>query len=1267
MKKIIVVFIAVLLLFFNIYSFAIFQNTVGIGPDPFWGDTAQNNQICTVTGDRTNPQIISPRQGWAMIVWQDERNDTGDIYIQLLNVDGENQWEINGTIICNATNTQSDPQMIHDGSGGAIIVWQDERTDVGDIYAQRIAFNGSILWTINGTTICSANNQQLEPQLVSDGTGGAIISWEDRRNDAGDIYAQRINSTGTVQWTSNGVVICNAANQQKEVQLVEDGSGGAVIVWRDNRGSDSDIYTQKVDGSGNTQWAGNGVTICNAGFQQKDPQLVSNGAGGVIVSWEDFRSGTKYKIFAQAVDSSGNVLWTANGKKICSAINAQENVHLINDSMGGAIFTWQDERNGLNTYDVYAQRINDSGDLLWSPNGTSICNATSDQTLPKIVSDNQGGAFICWLDARNGGANTDIYAQRINETGVGKWTLNGTPICNATGKQLNPQLASTSQCELFAVWQDDRNINTDIYSHRFGSVIITRSPLEVVDEDSYYVYDFDSNVQGLWRIDTDASWLTFNTSTGELSGIPNNLQVGNYYLNVKFEDIQKCEVWYNYTLKVNNVPPRLTGTPPATALEDSKYEIDFHSDDDGQGIVTWSVITNADWLMFDDSTVVLSGTPRNNDVGNYFVEINIRDSHGGISIYNYSLQVNNVNDPPVITTSDNTMAIEDEQYNVDYDALDIDPVNDELYWSVFTNSSWLKINNDTGNLSGIPRNDNVGITDVKIIVEDGNGGSDFNEFTIQVVNVNDPPIIITDHVEQAFENKPYYIDYDAVDIDPTNDQLTLNWSMNTNANWLSINNTTGEIWGTPTDHDVGTYFVTILVTDRFDASDNSSFQLEVINVNNLPKIITIDEKIAFEDSYYTVDYDATDIDSPIEQFNWYLNTNAKWLKINSKSGLLSGLPANKDVGTFWVNITINDGDNGIQWHNFTISVKNVNDPPTITTDDIISTLEDVPYKVNYNATDIDPTNDELFWTLESNANWLTIDPVTGVLFGIPTNDYVGHFWISVLVSDGNGGEDRTSFMLTVLNQNDEPIIEPVTPLKGSKGQTYLLSMVGSDIDEDKLTWSLATNASWLSFDNNTGTLWGTPQVEGTFWVLVTVVDGQGGFDGLNLTIRIGSSVGEKNGDDDESGSDPDYSNEKNMLYASIIILVVFLLIISILIFMLLNKFSSFSTSKDSDSKEGIDGEDGADEKDEDKDKDKDKEKDVNVDEDEDEDVKEIKAVKEVKEVKKAKRVEEIEKDKNRKKDKDKDKVKERKLNKSKDSGADKQEDRLIAKLKEKGG
>jgi len=58
----------------------------------------------------------------------------------------------------------------------------------------------------------------------------------------GDIYAQKVDSAGIMKWTTNGVVICNATDVQDYPQIISNGAGGAIITWHDERSGNKDIY-----------------------------------------------------------------------------------------------------------------------------------------------------------------------------------------------------------------------------------------------------------------------------------------------------------------------------------------------------------------------------------------------------------------------------------------------------------------------------------------------------------------------------------------------------------------------------------------------------------------------------------------------------------------------------------------------------------------------------------------------------------------------------------------------------------------------------------------------------------------------------------------------------------------------------------------------------------------------------------------------------------------------------------------------------------------
>ena len=129
------------------------------------------------------------------------------------------------------------------------------------------------------------NGDQYIPTITSDGAGGAIVTWEDSRSGNYDIYAQRVNASGAVQWTADGVALCTATGSQWAPTITSDGAGGAIVTWQDYRSGNYDIYAQRVNASGAVQWTADGVALCTATGYQGAPTITSDGAGGAIVTW----------------------------------------------------------------------------------------------------------------------------------------------------------------------------------------------------------------------------------------------------------------------------------------------------------------------------------------------------------------------------------------------------------------------------------------------------------------------------------------------------------------------------------------------------------------------------------------------------------------------------------------------------------------------------------------------------------------------------------------------------------------------------------------------------------------------------------------------------------------------------------------------------------------------------------------------------------------------------------------------------------------------
>ena len=125
---------------------------------------------------------------------------------------------------------------------------------------------------------------------------------------------------------------------------------------------------------------------------------------------------------------------------------------------------WSDRRFG--EYDVYAQRLDGSGVAQWGGNGEALCRAPGDQFFyaqyPGIASDGAGGAFVSWTDQRSG--ISDIYAQRVRSDGLILLPPDGVALCTAVGVQDFAQITSVGKGNAVVTWEDPRSDPDDVYA-----------------------------------------------------------------------------------------------------------------------------------------------------------------------------------------------------------------------------------------------------------------------------------------------------------------------------------------------------------------------------------------------------------------------------------------------------------------------------------------------------------------------------------------------------------------------------------------------------------------------------------------------------------------------------------------------------------------------------------------------------------------------------------------------------------------------------------
>lgn len=439
---------------------------------------SSDEAVCTAPFSQHRPRIVVDDRGGAIVAWQDFRsNFRAENYAQRLLASGEvdRKWPMNGRSLANGVDSQRDAILVSDNAGGAIVAWEviggSERDHI--IYVHHLMSYGVLdpTWPVGGVALSAPPGVQVRPAMVEDGSGGAIVAWVDFRNGAADIYAQRVLDSGVADpaWPSGGVALCTASGFQDICSISSDGAGGAIVGWLDRRSDAGDLYAQHILASGQVDpdWPVDGRAVCTAQELQANMVLVSDGAGGVIAAWVDRRDSGPGDIYAQHVFASGEVnpAWPSDGVAVCTAPGDQTSPAIVSDKFGGAFVAWGDLR--ASNGDIYAHHLLLEGlDPDWPSNGLVVCG-TGTISSYAITADGAGGALLAWSDRR--GSIFDIYAHHLLPWGVDPaWPANGLAFSTGPGYQIEVAIAADRKGRAFVTWRDSRSGTDDIYASRLN-------------------------------------------------------------------------------------------------------------------------------------------------------------------------------------------------------------------------------------------------------------------------------------------------------------------------------------------------------------------------------------------------------------------------------------------------------------------------------------------------------------------------------------------------------------------------------------------------------------------------------------------------------------------------------------------------------------------------------------------------------------------------------------------------------------------------------
>jgi hypothetical protein len=627
--------------------------------------------------------------------------------------------------------------------------------------------------------------------------------------------------------------------------------------------------------------------------EQLAPVLVGDNNGGAFVIWQDKRD-SRTAIYAQYLNSLSQPVWKQNGVAVAAAAKDQFTPAAISDGKGGVLIFWQDLRHDEG--DIYGQHIDSAGNLLWGASGAPVIRAGGKQAGPKAASDGQNGAFVACRGFKL--SYEDVAAQHLDGSGKALLDIAGKTLAAGSGNQILGEVAATPDAGFILAWSDNSSGLSRVLAQRFDAKV-------------------------------NPQWL----------------------LNVAVAAAPSAQ-----TAPVLHIANDALGTAFVVWIDNRNRNLDLYAQKiDANGLAQWGLVGVAlckavndqinQQITGDGSDGILAvwedkRSSRSNIYGQAFTAAGQpRWQNDGVAISASSQQ--QIQPQLLADGSGGLICVwNDDRGNGTNIAAQHLSKDAEALWL----ANGIFITNDAGTKQRpaiLARPGNfLGAAGSLVAWQDNRRGSRYFRATAhrrrRAANV--PPLITSSPVTEAQEGRLYSYQVQAIDYDSI-DPLRLELVTPASGTWLQVDSAKLQLFGTPAFSNAGEIAVTLQVKDRLGAPATQNFAIKVLAAaNHPPQITSIPDTVAVEDQVYSYKIVAVDPDTN-EFLTLALETNAAWLKL-TEDGQITGLPTNDQVGSYTVKARATDKKGATVTQEFSLRVKNVNDPPFFTSqpDTLLSSI-----------------------------------------------------------------------------------------------------------------------------------------------------------------------------------------------------------------------------------------------------------------------------------------------------------------------------------------
>ena len=706
------------------------------------GQAASTFLINTYTlSQQMRPAITGLSDGGFVVTWQsatqDTISDTNGVYGQRYSDSGAkigNEFRINTT----TQNAQDTPAITGLSDGGFVATWQSADDSGYGIWGQRYNSSGAVVgdeFRVNATTF----NAQVSPVITALSDGGFVVAWQSFGQDGvGDgIFVQRFNANG--QPISHTIV---GFNQADTFDLVS--STGVVLLAG---GAGNDLY--KVGALEMvSELTNEGIdtveTSVSYGLSINVEDLILTGVGVI-----DGYGNSLNNIITG--NTANNILDGGSGDDTVSGGDGDDNIRggFGNDVLSGGTGTdiliggsaGNDLLQGGTGSDTYIFGTAFGQDTLDDTSTTAELNTIdlSAYNASQLTFTSVGDDYVITIT----GTSDQITLKNVfNADHVSTYQL-VLATETLTQAQFFPLLVNSAPEVLNPI--GDLSVGLESFSYQLSS-------------DAFFDIDGDILTYSATLADgsTLPSWLVFDAQTQTFSGTATDNDARIWQIKVIASDGQlSAEQTFYIDTTIENRPPMVLEplqTQETKEGEAFNYQLPVNAFIDLDGdVLTYSASLSdgsalPEWLTFDATTQIFSGTPTDNDAGALLIKVVASD---GMLNAEQEFTVN-IEDTPYSWWDDwnnidfnDVSVLEGETSSWQLSALEHPDTVVLNYTAVLADGSalpeWLTFDANTLTFSGTPSFEEAGVLTIKVVATDVSGLSAEQVFSLDVIDVNRPP------------------------------------------------------------------------------------------------------------------------------------------------------------------------------------------------------------------------------------------------------------------------------------------------------------------------------------------------------------------------------------------------------------------------------------------------------------------------------------------------------------------------------------------------